>query len=863
MPGIGNNLYPPIVETWMPAFVRTNSCRVYFSLSTYNSIEDIKNVQVIVSNQNSNMSVLNKELYPAEIKITNLSVDNSIKSDSKYFITIDPKDLEDGIFELNQFYKVQIRFTGIGASALTDTKKIASWLTNNQNFFSEWSTVCLIKGIQQPKIYIKGFENNDSDLETIFTSEVVDFIGQMYFDENNEIEKEYLKSYEVKIYNNNSNVLLFSSGVIYTNEYNPNEINYTLKYKLEDGINYKAVIFYTTNNEYTNSINYTFAIIQKGIDALNATIKSEADEENGRIKINIESTTSLIFLGNITIRRSSSETNFTIWEDINTVTLKEGTALNYTWYDYTVKSGVWYKYCAQKRDSNGNRGSIINTKYPVMIVFEDIFLTRDQMQLRIKYNPNISSFKRTISESKTETIGSKYPFIRRNGNIEYKQFPISGLITAFCDEEGIFINKNNVYGEMEQYYEEYNEENQINEYNDFVYEREFRDKVMDFLYDNTVKLFRSTTEGNFLIKLMDISFTPNQTLGRMLYSFSATAYEVDECSIENYSKYGIQSVGEYSSYIEYTYDKTGQIKETIKAKQNILTLLQNKYESSALEGFINTVNYIKWLRLEFNSDPYFIKTAEDGSLEPLSANEVPNESTVYGYIVYINENPILVGSRRYYELNDEDTLINSIWFPIKTDILLDYIVEIDEAENTSISAKRLYYYTKAGQLYGTFNVNESISNQIYLKYLLDYKAYYQKLVAIDKITIEAIPGTVVYLKDSFDNDYYKHIIGETGILEFYDDETTISGLYFGGVHLNKITNLDKNEVGDTEFIEIAESINSFDEIKDPIKNGVYTKNNNRYIYYNNNWYEFTKDNDVLCPVNGIIDYIYELIKGEY
>ena len=43
MPGIGNNLYPPIVSTYMPAFIRTTACRIYFSLSIYNSIEEIKN----------------------------------------------------------------------------------------------------------------------------------------------------------------------------------------------------------------------------------------------------------------------------------------------------------------------------------------------------------------------------------------------------------------------------------------------------------------------------------------------------------------------------------------------------------------------------------------------------------------------------------------------------------------------------------------------------------------------------------------------------------------------------------------------------------------------------------------------------
>ena len=39
------NLYPPIVDTYMPAFLYTESCKIYFSLSPYNSFNDINIVQ--------------------------------------------------------------------------------------------------------------------------------------------------------------------------------------------------------------------------------------------------------------------------------------------------------------------------------------------------------------------------------------------------------------------------------------------------------------------------------------------------------------------------------------------------------------------------------------------------------------------------------------------------------------------------------------------------------------------------------------------------------------------------------------------------------------------------------------------------
>lgn len=40
MPGINNNLYPPIFKkSYVPAFIKDSVCRIYFSISAYNSVE--------------------------------------------------------------------------------------------------------------------------------------------------------------------------------------------------------------------------------------------------------------------------------------------------------------------------------------------------------------------------------------------------------------------------------------------------------------------------------------------------------------------------------------------------------------------------------------------------------------------------------------------------------------------------------------------------------------------------------------------------------------------------------------------------------------------------------------------------------
>lgn len=859
MPGIGNNLYPPILDAFMPAFVRTTPCRVYFSLSAYNSYENIKNVQIIVNNQSTNLSALRSDLYPAGIKITELNIDNSIENDNKYYIVIDPADLVGNIFELNQFYKVQIRFTGIEASDLTQSNLISPWLIENQGFFSEWSTICLIKGIQQPKIELKGFSQNDENTETIFTTSIIDLVGRMYFEGNSNIEKEYLEYYNIQIYNSFSNSLVYNSENIYTNEYNPNEINYSLKVLLEDGIKYKIIFNYFTINGYNQSLEFNFIIIQNTLpDVLHVDILPTCDVTNGRIKVRVRSNVSVPFIGNLIIRRSSSRDNFNYWEDLHKVSVSSGSPLDYTFYDYTVESGILYKYCVQKVGEDNLLSNIVKLEDPIMIELEDAFLTTENMQLNVKFNPSISNYKRNIIESKVDTLGSKYPFIRRNGSVNYREFPISGLITSFCDEEGIFLNKDNIYGDYKEFYDNYNEINNKTIYNDYIYERNFRDKIMDFLYKDDIKLFRSNQEGNILVKLMDINFSPIDTLGRMLYNFSATAYEIDECSVENYRKYGALNLGNFEENLSYNFNKLGQLDGVFK--DDILKILTEKFNELTLDDKESKVEYLKWLRLTFNSEPYYIKLLNNGSVAPVPKEETPTQDAILGYIVYINNSPIIVNKKGFYELIEEEVNITSLYFPIETDVLIDYIANVSEKEIAQKKYSKINYYTKIGQETGSFKAYEKISNIIYLKHSQKTDTINRQLLSINSISIESIPGAVIYIKDAFDEYEYQHVIGSTGILELNDPETTIKEFYFLGFQLYQA---EGDVIKENEYFETGESADSFIQITDPKEHNVYMIDGKRFIYYNNKWSSFNQDNIVRCPVFALIDYIFEMMIGEY
>ena len=310
------NLFPPVLNTYMPAFligssdIQKNTCRVYFSISLYNSLNDIKNAQVTVANQNTNLSVLDKSKYPCEIMLTDIKTDLTRVSDDKYYIEIKTSDIEEG-FQINQYYKVQIRFTAAGAAdvSLDTPQAIDGWLAANLSNFSEWSTVCLVRGISVPSLNVSGFDISADT--TLWSLNNVDVVGRLTYADFTETDT--LKSYQIKLYDIN-NQLLSDSGVIYSNAYsNINEFNYTFEYAFNEGESYYFTFEYETANMYTESNTYEFIVVQEDADKLEAILTVTLDNINGCVILNVKSKDDDdSFVGNITIRRASSESNFTI-----------------------------------------------------------------------------------------------------------------------------------------------------------------------------------------------------------------------------------------------------------------------------------------------------------------------------------------------------------------------------------------------------------------------------------------------------------------------------------------------------------------------------------------------------------------------
>lgn len=288
--------------------------------------------------------------------------------------------------------------------------------------------------------------------------------------------------------------------------------NETMKVKCE----------YKTLNNYSGSIERSY--FSGYTNTLTGTIDADLNYEAGAINIIIDGIPSNAQTGNYQLIRTIDKIRWDVLTNFNASSKFEFT-------DLAIEPNIIYQYAILRRFGPGAPIYMSPNIIEVTSNFEDIFLSDKDRQLRVRFNPKISSFKTTIIETKTDTIGGKYPFFFRNGNVEYKEFPINGLISYWMDEQEDFISRSALGLDDDTKLPTTN----LTDYN-IVAERKMKLEVLNWLNNGKPKLFRSPTEGNYLVRLMNVSLTPEDRLSRMIHSFSATAYECGSTDIESLRK---------------------------------------------------------------------------------------------------------------------------------------------------------------------------------------------------------------------------------------------------------------------------------------------------------------------------------------
>lgn len=794
-----NKLYPPIISGTLPAFVG-QEITIPFQMNRAVSMIEVSGLCYIIKTVSSNVVIAQgttADFTPSKVRgcLEQGSITFSINLKS---ITNNGKPIQ---YKLNpgQSYKIQL--------AYINTNKVVGY----------YSTVGIAKCTTKPAVYIKGFEDNLVGINK------TDFIGVYSQKEKNDDITEKVYSYRFKVYDENNNIFA-DSGEQLHNSINDIELNesydsFELNKELQKNKNYFIQYSITTINNYeAESVRYQIINRETINPELQATLSAVMDENNGYVKINLngirDKKTGLEIpaTGAFALLRASSEDNFNTWNTVLKFKLVGETPSRELYRDFTVEHGFSYQYAVQQySDETVVRSNKIfsNTVYSI---FEDSFLYSNGQLLKIRFNPKVSSFKINTLESKTDTIGSQYPYIFRNGNTYYHEFPVSGLISYLMDEDHLFMDKLGD-DEIKDFIS-----TDLTDYNINI-ERQFKTKALEFLTDGEPKLFKSPTEGNFIVRLLNVSLSPEDKLGRMLHTFSGTAYEIDKVSFDNLTTYGfidadppeseilkwdsISFDGWYkiNGYIDDVNTYIDNLKDENLTQTEINKLQTNK--QTCLDNLLQTLSFYPMFELLYDGNHYSLQTKDILANSPAitirfegfapgDKFSIDGEEIVIGITgAYLIDHVAPIYSVKVVELSDaglqQGTIVYSYYG--KQASKFDTINDIQVAD-----LPLEQYYGTEGNILNLYNDDFKYKvTQIY--FLRFTKRDVQKLYTSNKVNFYTTPGGAISEEEGekdhsveikrvdFDPTliYHIYLVSQTEEQDYYIDGYTKKEIYDSGV----------------------------------------------------------------------------------
>lgn len=629
-----NFLYPPILPSTQPAFLAEESkIDIPYSLSKMMDTSNIGHIDIKISRQRDNYNIVNKYNNDS-LSNKNQHPDGIIylrySDTTPGKVTIRLEDVELNNWVAGEIYKIQLRF---GKGELwtgfpNHLENFGPWKTAQieAGNFGEWSNVMLIKAINVP-IVNQPYVLDTSDLLPTFYGSCESEDGQEAYQFIIRLNGETIEE---------SNWLKHTDNIDSWIPYNP----------LNDNTQYEIIYSIRTINGFIWN-NTAYILFQSSdINQLpGITILAQPNEENGYIEVIIESTNSLT--GNYIISRSTDAIH---WENLKYFLVSDVTTITYR--DYCIESGVSYFYGFQYENQQHYKTHRNILNEPIECYFMYSYLYSNGIQLKLKFDNTINSFKHTTLTSKQDTLGSKYPTISRNGYAYYSEFPLSGLVSYHMNdldtfftpkEDGLYYNNSLIIKNKDGYFPtlnprrgldseiSYDIDTNLSNINIYI-ERKFREKVEEFLNNGKYKLFKSPTEGTMIVTLINVSFSPNTSLNRMIYSFNSTAYEIAEFNSKNLVELGMHTIGEWQDITSGDYfEKIGSIRVTDSA--NLLATIQqqlaaeNKTFSKLLNFWVDGIDSATTImRLELGIDntwqQIFVMPGKTYYLDDLSDSDI-------------------------------------------------------------------------------------------------------------------------------------------------------------------------------------------------------------------------------------------------
>lgn len=492
-------LYPPKLDSTLPSFYNslTPSDKPIIKLTVPFSMN-----RTVGKNEVGGFAIKIKNVQNLRL-IASLTTTNQTDFTLGYntHVTFDVSNFD---FLLGQSYKVQIAYI------------------DNYGVIGYYSDTAVIKFTQVPEVFIEG-------LDKVALNGTRNDYTLVYSQKNGDVT-EKLFSLKYFIFDPDKNIIEESESILHNTNNDIDFFEAREEFKIKTCLSientyYLQVECTTSSGLVVRTPSYPLIDIVSIDPESKITLESKMNFEEGLIDVYIVNHNENNLIGKFVLSRASSEDNFN-WQKLGDFLIQKDTTKILIWRDYTIKHGVSYKYCLQQVNDYNFYSNRLETAI-IKADFEDMFLFDGERQLKVRFNPKVSSFKRNIQEQKIDTIGSQYPFIFRNGTVNYHEFPISGLISYISDNEELFTSKDKLGIE--------------NESTDFtgdnIYaERIFKTEVLDWLTNGKEKVFKSPTEGNFIVRLTNVSLTPVDTVGRMLHTFNCTAFETNKYSYENLEK---------------------------------------------------------------------------------------------------------------------------------------------------------------------------------------------------------------------------------------------------------------------------------------------------------------------------------------
>lgn len=540
-------LMPPILEFNYPSFnIERDSVIFIGKLSINNNLKQVDHIQVKILQQDDGKNGLRQDLFPKNIYFIKNESEDIFSIKLNLFSGADSIFSNSGEELIPSFYKMQVR---LGYKDENQLDKMYNkdwgqeppegWLEENADLFSEWSNTSIIKTTFAPTAEIIGLKktevNNIDNPYMLFNARYV----------SND-SSENIEAYRFELLDEKG-IEIETQDLTYVKDYVTPSINYQIKSYINKEKNYFLKLTTRSNFGFTTSFLYQLFFTGKETP-FPLQMETIVDNDNALNIIKIGYAADFSNMDKILIKRLSISNNYNSYDNIYTINNISKRSKDLYFKDYLINSDELYIYFLQIVYLD-NSYSSLSKPIAIKNSYDYTYILGENGEQIPIYSPQINAITVTKRDSLVETLGQQFPYFQEIGLVDYKSFSFNGNITYLST-----VGENNRIKEQsvdELYGKNAPEEVKTilrKEYGnnlgdnyltsiDYFMEKQYREKLINFLKNGEIKVIKSPTERLLFTKFTNVNVTPKQELGRAIYDFSVSATEIFNEKNIDYNKY--------------------------------------------------------------------------------------------------------------------------------------------------------------------------------------------------------------------------------------------------------------------------------------------------------------------------------------